>query len=134
MGQKLHGEIVREQEMLPPVAEDQLIAEELSADGKEHGHQVLAKAESKNKQQAWNKDRTQDLGDNPRKTRQALRVEVEQGFCGSFVGKKRIVTLRKFRAQCASSFHCLEEEWKDCEELRPKPEEKWSFVDRRVRE
>ena len=66
--------------MLPPVAEDQMIAEELAADDKEHGHQVLAKADSKNKQQAWNKDRTQDLGDNPRKTRQALRVEVEQGF------------------------------------------------------
>ena len=22
-------------------------------------------------------------------------------------------------------------EWKDCEELRPKPKEKWSFVDKR---
>ena len=120
--------------MLPPVAEDQLIAEELAADDKEHGHQVLAKAESKNKQQAWNKDRTQHLGDNPRKTRQALRVEVEQGFCVSFVGKKKILTLRKFGAQYAASFHCLVEEWKDSEELRPKPKEKWSFVDRRVRE
>ena len=26
---------------------------------------------------------------------------------------------------CAASFHCLAEEWKDCEELRPKPKEKW---------
>ena len=25
----------------------------------------------------------------------------------------------------AASFHCLVEEWKDCEELKPKPEEKW---------
>ena len=50
------------------------------------------------------------------------------------MGKKRIQTFRKFGGQCASSFHCLEEEWKDCEELRPKPKEKWSFVDRSVRE
>ena len=61
MGQNVHGEIVREQEMLPPVAEDQLVAEEFAADDEEHGHQVLAKAESKNEQQAWNKDRTQHL-------------------------------------------------------------------------
>ena len=26
--------------------------------------------------------------------------------------------------QHAASFHCLAEEWKDCEELRPKPKEK----------
>ena len=33
--------------------------------------------------------------------------------------------------QFAAIFHCLVEEWKDCEELRPKPKEKWSFVDKR---
>ena len=34
--------------------------------------------------------------------------------------------------QYAASFHCcLVEEWKDCEELRPKAKEKWSFVDKR---
>ena len=33
--------------------------------------------------------------------------------------------------QYAASFHCLVEEWKDCEELRPKPKEKGSFVDKR---
>ena len=31
--------------------------------------------------------------------------------------------------QHAASFHCLVEEWKDCEELKPKPREKWIFVD-----
>ena len=82
--------------MLPPVAEDQLAAEEFAADDEEHGHQLFAKAESKNEQQAWNKDRTQDLGDNPRKTRQALRAELQQGFNVSYVGKKRIQTLRNF--------------------------------------
>ena len=30
------------------------------------------------------------------------------------------------------SFHCLVEEWKESEELKPKRKEKWTFVDRRV--
>ena len=33
--------------------------------------------------------------------------------------------------QYAASFHCLVEQWKDCEELEPEPKEKWSFVDKR---
>ena len=33
--------------------------------------------------------------------------------------------------QYAVSIHCLVEELKDCEELRPKPKEQWSFVDKR---
>ena len=32
--------------------------------------------------------------------------------------------------QCAASFHCVVEQWKDCEELKPKPKDKWSFVDK----
>ena len=28
--------------------------------------------------------------------------------------------------QCAPSFHCLVEQWKDCEELKPKRREKWN--------
>ena len=35
--------------------------------------------------------------------------------------------------QYAASFHCLVEEWKDCEELRPKPTEKWNFVVKKKR-
>ena len=31
--------------------------------------------------------------------------------------------------QCAASFHCLVEAWKDCEELRPKLKEKWFFLE-----
>ena len=27
--------------------------------------------------------------------------------------------------QYTATFHCLVEEWKDCEELRPKPKERW---------
>ena len=33
--------------------------------------------------------------------------------------------------QYAASFHCLVKQWKDCEELRPKPKEKWIFVDKK---
>ena len=29
----------------------------------------------------------------------------------------------------AASFHCLVEQWKDCEKLKPKPKEKLIFVD-----
>ena len=32
--------------------------------------------------------------------------------------------------QHATSFHRLVEEWKDCEELTPKPKEKWTFVNK----
>ena len=33
--------------------------------------------------------------------------------------------------QYSASFHCLVEEWKDCEELRPMPKEKWTFVSKK---
>ena len=33
--------------------------------------------------------------------------------------------------QYAASFHCFVEEWKDCEELKAKPKEKWIFVDQK---
>ena len=33
--------------------------------------------------------------------------------------------------QYAPSFHCLVEEWKDCEELKPNPKDKCGFVDKR---
>ena len=36
--------------------------------------------------------------------------------------------------QYAASMHCLAEQWKDCEELRPKPREKCIFVDRKREE
>ena len=33
--------------------------------------------------------------------------------------------------QCAVSFHSLVEEWKDCEELKPEPKEKWVFMEKK---
>ena len=33
--------------------------------------------------------------------------------------------------QYAASLHCLVEQSKECEELKPKPKEKWRFVDRK---
>ena len=44
-----------------------------------------------------------------------------------FMADARAKTLQQEREevcaalQCAASFHCLVEEWKDCEELEPKP-------------
>ena len=35
--------------------------------------------------------------------------------------------------QYAASFHCLVEEWKEREELKPKSKEKWIFVDQKKR-
>ena len=36
--------------------------------------------------------------------------------------------------QYAASFHCLVEEWKNCEEIQPQPEQKWIFVDKKREE
>ena len=36
--------------------------------------------------------------------------------------------------QYAASFRCLVEDWKDCEELKPQPKDKWTFVDRKREE
>ena len=36
--------------------------------------------------------------------------------------------------QYAASFHCLVKEWKDCEELKPKSKEKWTFEDEKREE
>ena len=33
--------------------------------------------------------------------------------------------------QYAASFHCLVEELQDCEELEPKPQEKWTFANKK---
>ena len=52
-----------------------------------------------------------------------------------FMAEARAETLQQEREevfvalQYAASFHCLVEQWKDCEELKPKPIEKWIFVD-----
>ena len=55
----------------------------------------------------------------------------------TFMGEVRPDTIQQGREEvyvalpCAASFHCLLEQWKDCEELKPKPKEKLSFVDKR---
>ena len=51
---------------------------------------------------------------------------LDEGFMAEVIGE----TLKKEREevyvplQYAASFHCLVEEWTDCEVLRPKPKEK----------
>ena len=54
-----------------------------------------------------------------------------------FMAQTRAKTVQQEREevyaafQYAASFRCLVEEWKDCEELKPQPEEKWTFVDKK---
>ena len=54
-----------------------------------------------------------------------------------FMAEARAETMQQEREevyaalQYAASFHCLVEQWKDCEELRPKPNEKWVFVEKK---
>ena len=56
-----------------------------------------------------------------------------------FTAEARAKTMQQEREevypalQYAASFHCLVEEWQDCEELRPKPKEKWVSLKRRAR-
>ena len=57
-----------------------------------------------------------------------------------FMAQARAETLQREREevyaalQYAASFLCLVEKWKDCEELKPKPKEKWIFVDKKSEE
>ena len=57
-----------------------------------------------------------------------------------FMAETRAKTVQQEREevyaalQYAASFHCMVEEWKDCEELKLKPKEKWKFVDQKREE
>ena len=57
-----------------------------------------------------------------------------------FMAEARAKTVQQEREevcaalQYAASFHCLAEEWKDCDELKPKPKEKLTFVDQKREE
>ena len=52
-----------------------------------------------------------------------------------FVAEARAETMQQEREEvhaalrCAASFHCLVGEWIDCDGLKPKPKEKWIFVE-----
>ena len=45
----------------------------------------------------------------------------EQCWTKDLLAEVRAVTVKQEREEV---YHCLVEEWKDCEELRPKPQEK----------
>ena len=57
-----------------------------------------------------------------------------------FLAEARAKTMQQEREemytalQYAASFLCLVGEWKDCEEVRPKPKAKWIFVDQKREE
>ena len=59
---------------------------------------------------------------------------------GWFLAETRAVTMQQEREevyaalQYAASFHCLVEQWKECEELKPEPKEKLIFVDQKREE
>ena len=61
-------------------------------------------------------------------------------FDEGFMAEARAKTLQQEREevyaalQHAASCHCVVEEWKDCEELKPKPKEKWNIVDEKWEE
>ena len=54
-----------------------------------------------------------------------------------FMAQTRATTVQQEREEVyaalryAASFHCLVEDWKDCEELKPQPKEKWTFVEKK---
>ena len=54
-----------------------------------------------------------------------------------FMAEARTETMQQEREevyaalQCAASYHCLVEQWKDCEEFKPKPKEQRIFVDKK---
>ena len=64
---------------------------------------------------------------------QKVGATLDEGF----LAEAKAETIQKEREevyaalQRAASFHCLVEQWKDCEELRPKPKEKWVFVEKK---
>ena len=64
------------------------------------------------------------------------RAMLDEGF----MAEGRAKTMQQEREevyvalQYAASFHCLVEEWKDCEDLQAKPKEKWIFVDQKSEE
>ena len=57
-----------------------------------------------------------------------------------FIAKASAETMQQEREeiyaalQYAASFHCIVEQWNDCEELKPKPKEMWIFVDKQSEE
>ena len=53
----------------------------------------------------------------------------DEGFMAKTVKQEREEDYAALH--CAASFHCLVEEWKGCEELKPKPKETWIFVDKK---
>ena len=54
-----------------------------------------------------------------------LFLDVDRNIGGSGACQEEVYAALQF----AASFHCLVEEWKDCEVLKPKPKEKWIIVD-----
>ena len=72
---------------------------EVDAEDMELEAAAMKKKLSKEKQQAWNRERTEKLGSDPKEVRATLRAELEPGFHISTAGKKGTRTLRRL-GQC----------------------------------
>ena len=72
---------------------------EVDAEDMELEAAAMKKKLSKETQQAWNRERTEKLGSDPKEVRATLRAELEPGFYISTAGKKGIRTLHRL-VQC----------------------------------
>ena len=63
-----------------------------------------------------------------------IKVHVDnKGIIDGLWRGERECSRNEKRCTQPCSMHCLVEEWKVCDELKPKPKEKWIFVDQRKR-
>ena len=96
LGQRTYVSVPRETEL--PVEEQgpeimQFPSEQLEQEDDDYEERVVAKAEARRKQQAWNVERTEKLGAEPRGVRRKLRESMDQGFYVAVSSKKQVRTL-----------------------------------------
>ena len=70
------------------------------------------------------------------KENEVWRLEPDEGFLAETKAKtvQQEPEVVDAALQYAASFHCLVGEWKDCEEVRPKPKAKGIVVDKKCEE
>ena len=75
---------------------------------------------------AKSEGRFQRFSENLSKKQEPQRSESDNVVEDTVKQERVYVTL-----QYTATFHCRGDQWKDCEELKSKRKEKWSFVDKR---
>ena len=92
-------DVQREDSLEIPGIDVELLADDLPPDDMLNESAAMKKKPSAEKQQSWNRGRSEVLGDEHKKARIAIRAEVEPGYCISSSGKKRIKVLHRL-GQC----------------------------------